>query len=110
MLQLKYGRHNRLIRIPNTLPALAALHETGQVGDEDFSFLTRSYRFLHTLEGRLRLMNFTARDRLPEDPKELVKLAHLLHYSSGDALLADFDKYTRQTRERFDRIFDAERT
>ena len=110
MLQLKHGRDHPGVRIPSTLSALVALHEAGHLTDEDFPFLSRSYRFLHTLEGRLRLMNFTARDQLPEDPTELAKLAHLLQYPSGEALLADFDKYTRQTRQRFDRIFDAEGT
>ncbi len=108
MLQLKHGRRSPKVRDPNTLAALTALHEAGFLADEDFGFFTRSYRFLRTLEGRLRLMNFTARDQLPEGPTELAKLAHLLRCPGGDALLADFEKYTRQTRQRFDRIFDEE--
>ena len=38
---------------------------------------------------------------------ELNKLAHLLHYSSSEALLADYESATRQIRERFDQMFDA---
>ena len=49
-----------------------------------------------------------SRDRLPEDPTELAKLAHLLRAPGSDAVLADFDRYTHETRARFDRIFDAE--
>ena len=52
-------------------------------------------------------MNVTARDKLPGDPTELAKLAHLLRSPSGPALLADFEKYTRHTRRRFDRLFEA---
>jgi glutamate-ammonia-ligase adenylyltransferase len=108
MLQLKHGRRNVRVRSPNTLVALVALARAGALPQADAEFLAQSYRFLRTVEGRLRLMNSTARDRLPEDPTELAKLAHLLRAPSGDAVLADFDRYTRETRERFNRIFDKE--
>ena len=55
-------------------------------------------------------MNSTARDQLPQDPVELTKLAHLLHYPSSDALLSDYETATREIRRRFERIFDAEAT
>ena len=55
-------------------------------------------------------MNITARDRLPEDPIELAKLAQLLQHPSSAGLMADFDRYTQETRRRFDRIFDKEGT
>jgi len=110
MLQLKHGRRTPEIRVPNTLRALEALHQAGHLAAEDFELFAASYRFLRTLEGRLRLMSFTARDKLPRDPTELAKLAHLLRLPSGQALLSDFENYTRQTRLRFDRIFDAEGT
>ncbi|HUT92396.1 MAG TPA: bifunctional [glutamate--ammonia ligase]-adenylyl-L-tyrosine phosphorylase/[glutamate--ammonia-ligase] adenylyltransferase [Thermoguttaceae bacterium] len=108
MLQLKHGRKTPEVRIPNTLDALEALHEAGHLATEDFKLFATSYRFLRTLEGRLRLVSLTARDKLPEDPTELAKLAHLLRCPSTDALLADFERYTRETRRRFDRVFDVE--
>ncbi|NUQ61723.1 MAG: bifunctional [glutamate--ammonia ligase]-adenylyl-L-tyrosine phosphorylase/[glutamate--ammonia-ligase] adenylyltransferase [Pirellulales bacterium] len=108
MLQLKHGRCNLEVRTPNTLAALGALHRARCLDSGDYHFLRESYRFLRTLEARLRLMNITARDKLPEDPTELTKLAHLLRCPSSGELLVDFDRYTRETRRRFDRIFDAE--
>jgi glutamate-ammonia-ligase adenylyltransferase len=108
MLQLKHARRNVRVRTPNTLAALAALAQAEALAREDADFLTRSYRFLRTVEGRLRLMNSTARDKLPDDPTELAKLAHLLRAPSSDSVLADFDRFTHETRARFDRIFDAE--
>ncbi|MGQ9575897.1 MAG: bifunctional [glutamate--ammonia ligase]-adenylyl-L-tyrosine phosphorylase/[glutamate--ammonia-ligase] adenylyltransferase [Thermoguttaceae bacterium] len=109
MLQLKHGRRNPRLRTPSTLAALEALGQAGILAAEDCQFLARTYRFLRTVESRLQLMNSTARDKLPEDPTELAKLAHLLRASSGDAVLAEFDRCTRETRARFDRIFDAEK-
>ena len=108
MLQLKYGRSNAEIRTSNTAAALAALHRARCLDTENFRFFADSYRFLRTLEGRLQLMNITARDRLPDDPTELTKLAHLLRCPSSGELLVDFERYTRETRQRFDRLFDAE--
>ncbi len=108
MLQLKCGRRDPRVRSPNTLAALAALGQARAISAEDCEFLAESYRFLRTVESRLQLMNSTARDKLPEDPTELAKLAHLLRAPSSDAVLADFDHYMRQTRARFDRVFEAE--
>lgn len=103
MLQLKHGPRNPRIRLPNTLQALQALHDAALLSTEDHEFLRRSYQYLRTIEGRLRLTNSTARDKLPEDPIELAKLAYLLEYKSSDALLADYENVTRRVRERFDR-------
>ena len=83
------------------------MHAAGLLGDEDYRFFDASYRFLRTIEGRLRLMNSTARDTLPHDATELTKLAHLLHYPGSDALLADYDGATREIRRRFERMLEA---
>jgi len=108
MLQLKHGRRNPRVRTPSTLDAMEALRRAEALSAEDCEFFTTSYRFLRIVESRLQLMNSTARDKLPDDPTELAKLAHLLGAPSADAVLADFDRYTRETRARFNRIFDAE--
>ncbi len=106
MLQLKHARGNHELRQPNTLAALAALYRADLLSADDYDFFDASYRLLRTIEGRLRLMNSTARDQLPQDPVELTKLANLLHYPDSAGLLQDFENATRQTRQRFDRIFD----
>ena len=107
MLQLQHARKNADLRATNTLNALCALHSAGILADEEHHFFERSYRFLRTIEGRLQLMNSTAREQLPHDAMELNKLAHLVRYSSGDALMGDYEKTTREIRERFDAAFDA---
>jgi glutamate-ammonia-ligase adenylyltransferase len=109
MLQLKHAGGDPRLRVSNTLAALGELHRAGLLAADDFEFFDRSYRLLRTIEGRLRLMNSTARDQLPDDPVELTKLAHLLHHSSSAALLSDYETATREIRRRFERILDAER-
>jgi [glutamine synthetase] adenylyltransferase / [glutamine synthetase]-adenylyl-L-tyrosine phosphorylase len=107
MFQLQYARKLPRLRTSSTLSGLAELHKAGLLSDEDFGFFDISYRLLRTIEGRLRLMNSTARDNLPQEHTELNKLAHLLHYGNSEALLADYENASRQIRQRFDRMFDA---
>ena len=107
MLQLQHARKNPSLRTANTLAALRALNDAGLLSADEQAFFDSAYRLLRTIESRLRLMNSTARDQLPHDPLELNKLAHLLRYSSSDALMGDYEKTTRQIRERFDAAFDA---
>jgi glutamate-ammonia-ligase adenylyltransferase len=106
MLQLKFARGNANLRVPNTLAALEELYKAGLLSVDDYEVFDVSYRLLRTIESRLRLMNSTARDQLPQDTVELTKLANLLHYPSSDGLLLDYENATRQIRQRFERIFD----
>ena len=69
MLQLKHARGNPSLRVPNTLAALGELYRAGLLAVDDYEFFDVSYRLLRTIEGRLRLMNSTARDQLPQDPR-----------------------------------------
>lgn len=108
MLQLQHGRGNTELRKPNTLEALDQLYRANLLSADDFEVFDASYRLLRTIESRLRLMNSTARDQLPQERVELAKLANLLHYPSSEGLLLDFENATRQIRQRFERIFDAE--
>ena len=50
-------------------------------------------------------MSTTARDDLPEDARDLAKLAGLLRYDSPQALLADCQRYTAENRRRCERLF-----
>ena len=109
-LQLQHARKNPgAPRVPNTLAALRALLAAEIMHEEEHHFFDSSYRFLRTIESRLQLMNSTARDQLPRGRDRSLEQAwaHLLRYSSGDALMCDYEKTTSQIRERFDAAFDA---
>jgi glutamate-ammonia-ligase adenylyltransferase len=107
MLQLRHARENPKLRTPNTLDALSELFAAGHLSADDYDFFYYSYRLLRIIEGRLRLINSTARDQLPQEPMELHKLAHLLKYQSTELLLDDYEQATRRIRQRFDAAFDA---
>src|SRR6185369_16278244 len=93
MLQLKHAESHPEIAQSSTLDALAALESARLLKRDDYDFLVASYRFLRGIQLRLRLMSTTARDDLPEEPRELAKLAGLLGYSSAEGLLADCARY-----------------
>ncbi|MBN2291619.1 MAG: bifunctional [glutamate--ammonia ligase]-adenylyl-L-tyrosine phosphorylase/[glutamate--ammonia-ligase] adenylyltransferase [Pirellulales bacterium] len=106
MMQLAHARRNSKIRTPNTLEGLELLAEAQLLSPEDANFFIEAYRFLRTLESRLRLISTTASDKLPENPTQLAKLAHLMQSPDGKTLEADCHRYREEIRRRFDRIFD----
>ena len=107
LLQLKFGRDNPEVRQASTLAALSALYKAGRLCDDDYQFFSASYRFLRTLELRLRLMSTTARDSLPDDPAELSRLARVLGQVDSAPLLAEVERTTQQNRARFEYIVAA---
>jgi [glutamine synthetase] adenylyltransferase / [glutamine synthetase]-adenylyl-L-tyrosine phosphorylase len=106
MLQLKHARELPQVAVPGTVAALHALYAAGVMGRDDYDFFAASYRFLRTIQSRLRLMSTTARDDLPEEPRELAKLAGLLGYTTAGGLLTDCQRYTTENRRRTERLFD----
>ena len=67
----------------NTLDALGALSAAGCLSPEDAAFFAERYRFMRSVEARLRLMNTVARHDLPEDEVTAYADAH-----AGTARLA----------------------
>jgi glutamate-ammonia-ligase adenylyltransferase len=106
MLQLKHAGTTPSVLVPGTLNAIQALRDSGHLRRDDADYLSRSYRFLRSVEARLRLMNTTARHDVPTEDTELKKLAFLLGFESVDSLLEEGVHYTEENRRRFDRLFD----
>ena len=106
MLQLRHAAENSAVLVPGTFQALERLLQFGYMGEDDFTYFNESYRFLRSVEARLRLMNTTARHDLPENESDLAKLAYLLSQTDPQTLLEDCHRYRAQNRERFNRLFD----
>ena len=83
MLQLKHAAQSPEVLVPGTLDAISALHGLGYLSDEDNEFLQQSYRFMRSIEARLRLMNTAARHEIPQEESDLKKLAFLLEFTGG---------------------------
>jgi glutamate-ammonia-ligase adenylyltransferase len=106
MLQLRHAGHHPQLAAPATFDALAALTACDVLKRDDGEFFTKSYRFLRTIQARLRLMSTTARNDLPDDPRELAKLAGLLGYANSEALWSECQRTTAEVRRRCERLFD----
>jgi glutamate-ammonia-ligase adenylyltransferase len=107
MLQLKYAKQSAEVLQPGTIEALSTLADNGYLASEQADFLKESYRFLRSVEARLRLMNTTGRHDLPEDEHELAKLAYLFGSTTGAALAQQCEKYTQENRRLFVELFRA---
>ncbi|MFM7035121.1 MAG: bifunctional [glutamate--ammonia ligase]-adenylyl-L-tyrosine phosphorylase/[glutamate--ammonia-ligase] adenylyltransferase [Planctomycetia bacterium] len=105
MLQLVHGGREPRLRTTETLAAIVALHEAGHLADSRFDAVARAYRTLRLIEGRLRLLDATARHDFPADPDERRKLARLLGYGDAASLLADVTTITSRTRSEFEGVF-----
>jgi [glutamine synthetase] adenylyltransferase / [glutamine synthetase]-adenylyl-L-tyrosine phosphorylase len=78
LLQLVHGRADDRLRVPATLPALAALAEGGYVGRADADDLAQAYRFLRRTEHLLQLYQLRRTHTLPTDPAVLRRLGRAL--------------------------------
>jgi [glutamine synthetase] adenylyltransferase / [glutamine synthetase]-adenylyl-L-tyrosine phosphorylase len=111
MLQLKHGGADTSIREPGTLDALTALEQGGYLSTGDAEYFRKSYRFQRSIEARIRLMDAAGRHELPDNDRELAKLAYLLGYANPQSLVAEAEHTFAENRSRFNAIFDAaERT
>jgi glutamate-ammonia-ligase adenylyltransferase len=112
MLQLRYGQRLPALRQRATLPALVALHACGILAEEDYQTLTQGYRFLRTLENRLRIEQDQPVEALESRGEHLIALARRLGYE-GDAaaehLLADYQSQREAIRACYTRLFAREK-
>jgi glutamate-ammonia-ligase adenylyltransferase len=105
LLQLRHAADNPQVVVPSTFEALDALRQAGYLLEDDHNYFSKSYRFLRSVEARLRLMNTAARHDLPESDADWAKLAYLLGRPDCHSLLADCRRYTSENRTRFERLF-----
>jgi glutamate-ammonia-ligase adenylyltransferase len=82
LLQLVHGRDDDRVRVPATLPALAALAAGGYVGRADAEDLAQAYRFLRQTEHLLQLYQLRRTHTLPTDPAVLRRLGRALGSTS----------------------------
>jgi glutamate-ammonia-ligase adenylyltransferase len=105
MLQLVHGGREPRLRTPETLAGLDRLHEAGHLSGERHEVLARAYRTLRGIEGRLRLIDASARHDFPVSPDDRRRLAQLLGYDAPERLVDDVGAVTTRTRAEFERIF-----
>jgi glutamate-ammonia-ligase adenylyltransferase len=114
LLQLVHGRTDQTLRVPATLPALAALAAGGYVGRADAEDLAESYRFLRRAEHLLQLYQLRRTHTLPEDPAVLRRLGRAMRLSDipngpmlspEEAFTATWRKHAIRVRRLHEKLF-----
>ncbi|MBI3246615.1 MAG: bifunctional [glutamate--ammonia ligase]-adenylyl-L-tyrosine phosphorylase/[glutamate--ammonia-ligase] adenylyltransferase [Deltaproteobacteria bacterium] len=112
MLQLRYGQRLPTLRQRATLPALQALHEAGVLSQDDYLTLTQGYRFLRTVENRLRIEQDRPVEALESDAASLTPVARRLGYEGEAAarqLLTEYQSQREAIRACYSRWFAREK-
>jgi glutamate-ammonia-ligase adenylyltransferase len=118
MLQLRYGQRFPTLRQRATLAALEALQTCKVLPADDFQVLTQGYRFLRSLENRLRIDRDQPVEALESEGNQLPLLARRMGYSgessesSEDAaqqLLADYHIQREAIRACYTRWFERQK-
>lgn len=110
-LQLAYGSTLSALRVGNTLKAVESARSAGLIADSDAVDLSTSYRFLRTVQNRLRVVADLETSALPKKPSRLDRLARRLGYEAGDGggpgerFLADYQRHTERVRGIYEAIF-----
>ncbi|HEY6565401.1 MAG TPA: bifunctional [glutamate--ammonia ligase]-adenylyl-L-tyrosine phosphorylase/[glutamate--ammonia-ligase] adenylyltransferase [Pirellulaceae bacterium] len=99
--QLRFGGRDPSILETNTIQAIAALRAAGYLEIVEAEHLDRAYRFMRSVEARIRLMDSPGRHELPEKPGELAKLAYLLRDPRADTLVSRCHKLMEQNRTHY---------
>ncbi len=105
-LQLEAAPQRDRPAAPGTLAGLEQLASTGRLAPADAQILRDNYVFLRSLESGIRLMNWTARHDLPEDPEALERLSYLLGLEGRFAVTAsDLPAKVAEVRSENRRLF-----
>ncbi len=113
MMALRHGRDHPGLRTGNVLDILATLRTAGLMRGQEASDIEVAYRFLMTLERKIRIVADLREDRLPEEPPALASLARRLGYSdtglmsATEALREEYDYHRHVAAREFERTVRA---
>jgi glutamate-ammonia-ligase adenylyltransferase len=93
------------------MKALKAARSAGLLADSDAVDLSTSYRFLRSVQNRLRVVSDLETSSLPKEASQLDRLARRLGYDAGESmgvgerLLADYRHHTERVRAIYEKTF-----
>ena len=106
-MQLVWGGRDPALRVPATLPALAALVAAGHMTEAAATEIEAAYRGLRRVEHRLQMVGDRQTHRLPADSAGLERFACFMGYGSARefaaALLAQLEAVRQHDASLFDR-------
>lgn len=101
-LQINYGARDASLRQTNIREAMAALHKSGYLTDDEYERLRKAHTFTRWLIDSLRVVRGNAKDITipPFDSEEFAYLARRLRYGSDvEQLVQDLSRYAQDVQE-----------
>jgi len=101
-LQINYGAKDATLRKTNIREAMAALHKSGYLTDDEYDRLRKAHTFTRWLIDSLRVVRGNAKDITipPFDSEEFAYLARRLRYGSDvERLVQDINRYAQDVLE-----------
>ncbi len=101
-LQINYGAKDPTLRQTNIREAMAALHKSGYLSDDEYDRLRKAHTFTRWLIDSLRVVRGNAKDITipPFDSEEFAYLARRLRYGSDvERLVQDLSRYAQDVQE-----------
>jgi glutamate-ammonia-ligase adenylyltransferase len=106
LLQLVHGRMDAAVRVPGTLPALAALADGGYIGRAEAAEFSRDYRTLRLMEHRLQLRDLRRTHLMPRGETGRRALARATGLAtSAESLTALWEQLKHRVRGLHERLF-----
>lgn len=106
--QLIAGGRNPDLRGRQTLAMLDALVAQGWLGAEARDMLGEAYRFLRNVEHRIQMLNDEQTHSLPDEPRDLARVAHLMGYAEIDDFAADLTHWLTLVSDQYSELFEEE--
>ncbi|MEM9329984.1 MAG: bifunctional [glutamine synthetase] adenylyltransferase/[glutamine synthetase]-adenylyl-L-tyrosine phosphorylase [Pseudomonadota bacterium] len=105
--QLIAGGRNPELRQRGTIEALCALNAHGWIEEKARIELTHAYWYLRTLEHRLQMVEDQQTHTIPEDEKEVKRIASMFGMSRLKTFEAETKRILQTVEEHYARLFEA---
>ncbi len=103
-LQLAFAHSFPELAVRDTLTALKNLHSNNLLSGDEFEALREGYLFLRRLEHMLQVAEDLPMQSLPDDKRELDRLARCLGLMDGKVLLEKFEQVTKGVRQVYESV------
>jgi glutamate-ammonia-ligase adenylyltransferase len=105
-LQLIHAARIPALKNANIFQAFELLDAHGLLKPEETDVLRQGYRFLRKVEHRIQLAHLSQTHRLPDDPRELLRLARGLGFDLPEAFRARLDFHGSRIRKVYKMLFE----
>ena len=105
-LQLVHAASVPVLKKANMFQAFEILESNGLLNPEESDILRQGYRFLRRVEHRIQMQHLRQTHQLPEDSRELLRIARSLGFPNNEAFRGRLDAHSRRIRRVYSLLFE----